>query len=158
MGFLTADLCDAFKEDLQVLAPGFWNYGGKAKMKGQIITVKLNQSNQELGQLLKTPGEGRVIVVDVNPGYFAVIGDNLAKRAFDNDWAGFVVNGYIRDVAQTLEIKVGIWALGTCPRKSPESIPGLLNHPLEFGGVKFESGMYVYADQDGVIVSKEALA
>jgi len=52
MGFHTADLCDACKEDLQVLAPGFWNYGAKAKMKGRVITVKLNQSNQELAELL----------------------------------------------------------------------------------------------------------
>lgn len=157
MGFHTADLCDTCKKDLQVLSSGFWNYGGKAKMKGQISTVKLNQNNQELAELLKTPGEGRIIVVDSSAEYIAVVGENLMKRALKNDWAGFIVNGYIRDVEQTLDINVGLWALGTCPKKAPEPMPGFLDHDLEFGSVKFEPGMYVYADRDGVIVSKEAL-
>lgn len=157
MGFNTADLCDSCGEDLQVLASGFWNYGGKAKMKGKVITVKLNQNNQELADLLKSSGEGRVIVVDVGAEYVAVVGETLMKRALKNDWAGFVVNGFIRDVAETLDINVGLWALGTCPKKAPNPVPGFLDHNLEFGGVKFESGMYLYADKDGVVVSREAL-
>jgi regulator of ribonuclease activity A len=36
-------------------------------------------------------------------------------------------------------------------------VPGFVDHAVEFGGVKFEPGAYVYADMDGVIVSKEAL-
>jgi regulator of ribonuclease activity A len=157
MGFHTADLCDSGKENLQVLATGFWNYGGKAKMKGQIVTVKLNKNNQELAEMLKEPGEGRIVVVDVCAEYVAVVGENLMKRAQKNGWAGFVINGYIRDVEQTLDIGLGLWALGTCPRKAPDPVPGFLGHKLEFGGVEFEPGMYLYADKDGVIVSKEAL-
>lgn len=157
MGFHTADLCDANEGKVQALAPGFWNYGGKAKMKGQIVTVKLNQNNQELAKLLDEPGNGQIIVVDVGADYVAVVGETLMKRALKNGWAGFVVNGYIRDVGQTLDMSIGLWALGTCPRKAPDPVPGFVGHKLEFGGVKFEPGMYLYADRDGVIVSEEAL-
>ncbi|MBN2964873.1 ribonuclease E activity regulator RraA [Sulfurospirillum sp. T05] len=157
MGFFTADFCDTCKEGIQVLGPGFSNFGGKKKMKGSLVTVKLNENNQELIRVLDEAGQGRVVVVDVQGVYVAVVGENLMKKALKNGWSGFVINGYVRDVHATKEIGVGLWALGTCPRKCPDLLPGFVDHTVEFGGVKFEPGAYVYADMDGVIVSKEAL-
>ena len=56
MGFFTADFCDTCKEEIQVLGAGFTNFGGKKKMKGALVTVKLNENNQELIRVLDEAG------------------------------------------------------------------------------------------------------
>ena len=98
-------------------------------------------------------GSGKVVVVDVDAAYYAVVGENLMKFARQNHYAGIVVNGYIRDTAQIGDIPVALYALGTCPRKSIPPTSGERNVPVSFGGVTFTPGAYLYADTDGVIVT-----
>jgi regulator of ribonuclease activity A len=52
----------------------------------------------------------------------------------------------------TTTIPVGLWALGTCPRKSFENNPGQRDVELVFGGVTFKNGDFLLADRDGIIV------
>lgn len=154
MKFYTADLCDKYPNDVQVLEPRFTSYGGSKKMMGQIVTIKLPGHNKTLAEFLKTTqGEGKIVVVDVDAQYTAVVGDNLMKFALDNGWAGMVINGYVRDTKNTKEIDVGLFALGTCPRKTMEASEGTLHVNLDFAGVEFNEGDYLYADRDGIIVS-----
>jgi len=47
---------------------------------------------------------------------------------------------------------IGIRALGTCPRKSIKKGAGKRDIDVTFSNVKFISGNYLYADEDGVIV------
>lgn len=158
MKFYTADLCDKYPNTVQVLEPLYKSYGGAKKIMGQIVTVELPGSNKTLAELLKTTnGEGKVVVVDVHANYTAVVGDNLMKFAFDNHWAGIVVNGYVRDTKNTKEIDVGLFALGTCPRKTMEPSDGILHVTLSFAGVTFKEGDYLYADRDGIIISSTPL-
>jgi regulator of ribonuclease activity A len=99
-------------------------------------------------------GSSRVAVVDVGKDFYAVVGDNLMGYAHKNGWAGIVINGYVRDTEITQTIPVGLMAIGTCPRKSFENNSSQRGIELEFGGVKFRDGDYIYVDSDGVIVSK----
>lgn len=158
MGFYTADFCDKYGDKVQVLNAGFLSYGGAKKCEGVIETVKLNENNKELADMLQNEGNGRVLVVDVEARYVAVVGENMMKLAQKNHWVGILVNGYVRDIHVTKDFKVGLWALGTCPKKNPDPVPGFVGHTLEFGGVRFESGHYLYADRDGIIVSKKPLS
>ena len=48
---------------------------------------------------------------------FAVVGENLMKFAHQNNYAGIVINGYVRDTFQITDIPVALYALDTCPRK-----------------------------------------
>lgn len=154
MAFFTADLCDEYSEKVTVLGPGFSNYGGAAKCQGEIITQKLDLNNTDLISLLRDEdGTGKVVVVDVDAAYYAVVGENLMKFAQQNNYAGIVVNGYIRDTFQIRDIPVALYALGTCSRKSIPPTSGERNVPLNFGGVTFTPGEYLYADTDGVIVT-----
>jgi regulator of ribonuclease activity A len=155
MSFSTADLCDAHKERLQVLELPLQSYGGLTQCSGEIVTVKLDQNNKALVELLRDhAGEGRVVVVDVEANYNAVVGDNLMKFAHENGWSGIIIHGYVRDIAITRTIPVGLFALGTCPKKSFADNPSQLGNPLSFGGVTFTQGAYLYADEDGVIVAE----
>jgi len=159
MTFFTADICDEYSDKASVLGPGYRNYGGASKCQGEIITIKLDRNNSDLISLLRDEdGTGKVVMVDVDRAYYAVVGENLMKFAHQNHYSGIVVNGYIRDTAQITDIPVALYALGTCPRKYIPVTPGERDTTLSFGDVTVSNGDYLYADTDGVIVCPEKIA
>ncbi len=154
MAFFTADICDEHSDAVAVLGPGYRNFGGAEKCRGEIVTIRLDRNNADLVALLRDEdGTGKVVVVDVEGAYFAVVGENLMKFAHRNHYAGLVVNGYIRDTAQIRDIPVALFALGTCPRKYIPVTAGERQVPVTFGDVRFNDGDYLYADGDGVITT-----
>jgi len=158
MTFFTADICDEYSERVFALASGYRNYGGAHKCQGQVVTIKLDRNNSDLIKLLRDEdGTGKVVVVDVGQVYFAVVGENLMKFANQNNYTGILVNGYIRDTQQIRDIPVALYALGTCPRKYIPVTTGERGIPLSFGGIDFNNGDYLYADNDGVIVTTERI-
>ena len=158
MTFFTADYCDEHHEKIQVLGPGFQNYGGIAHCEGQIVTVLLNKHNGDLIKLLRdVDGTGKVVVVDVAAEYYAVVGEKLMNFAQQNNYNGIIINGYVRDTVQIKDIKVALYAIGTCPRKYMVPMDGALNVPVSFAGVHFVSGDYLYADGDGIILTKQPI-
>lgn len=158
MDFFTADICDEHPNKTNVLGPGYQNFGGINKCQGVVTTIKLDKNNADLVALLRDEdGNGKVVVVDVDQAYFAVVGENLMKFAQKNNFAGIIINGYVRDTEQIQDIPVALIALGTCSRKSIPVTQGARGVPLTFGGVTFNEGDYVYTDKDGVIVTAEKI-
>ena len=159
MEYDIADLCDDNQDkEIQVLSPEFKNYGGLKKCSGEIVTLKLDKSNWELLDILKNEdGKGRIIVVDNAKYFYGVVGDKLMAFAKENNWQGMIINGYVRDVAYTKDINVALYAIGTCPLRNFEKTNSSRGMQLSFGGVTFHDGDYLYADADGIIVSKERL-
>jgi len=158
MEFSTADLCDEYGARVRVLDQKLYSYGGIESFSGTIVTIKLDEDNGDLVAMLRDEqGEGRVAVVDVEGSYCAVVGDTLMGFAHKNGWSGIVINGYVRDTKITKTIPVGLLALGTCPRKSSKKSKSQRDIELNFGGVEFRVGEYLYADEDGVIVSDNLL-
>lgn len=158
MNFKTADLCDEFESLVWVAAPLFHNYGGLASFHGQIVTVKVFEDNVLVREALETQGLQRVLVVDGGASTrCALAGDSLAQLAGDNGWAGIVVNGCIRDSVEIAKIPIGLEALGTAPKKSAKKGTGERDVRVRFAGVTFTPGQYLYADADGIILSKNYL-
>lgn len=158
MAIVTPDLCDDYP-DILVVEPGFQNFGGVAAFGGEIVTVKCFEDNSVLKAQVATPGNGRVMVVDGGGSRrAALLGDMLAEQAASNGWAGLIINGCIRDVDVVREIRLGVQALATHPRKTEKRGVGDLNVPVSFGGVTFLPGQYVYADNNGIVVSRTPLA
>ena len=156
--FSTADLCDKYRDKVEVLNTPLISYGGVREFYGEVVTLKLNRDNRALVEMLKNEnGRGKVAVIDVGKTFYAVVGDTLMGYAYKNDWAGIVINGYVRDTKITKDIEVGLLAVGTCPKKSFEQNESYRDVTIEFGGVKFRSGDYIYVDSDGVIVSNKKL-
>ncbi len=52
---------------------------------------------------------------------------------------------------------LGVRALGTNPIKSGKQHPGDQGVEVAFAGVTFKPGHFLYADQDGIIVSPTPL-
>lgn len=157
-----ADLCDDHVNSptrLSVVEPGlFFQFGKLPRFHGQIQTVRCFESNPAVREVLSTPGNQQVLVVDGGGSKrVAIMGDQIAKLAVDNNWAGVIVNGCIRDSAIINELDIGVRALGTHPVKSLKTYPGEKNANCNFGGVEFVPGQWVYVDEDGILVSETSL-
>jgi regulator of ribonuclease activity A len=151
--FSTADLVDEHGEKLQVCDIQFGQFGQHRAFTGPVRTVSCYQDNGLLRELLRTPGEGAVLVIDGGGSvHTALTGDLIAGAAVENGWAGLVINGAVRDSAVLAELPIGIKALGTNPRKSSKAGAGAVDVPVGFGGITFHPGDLLYADDDGVVL------
>jgi regulator of ribonuclease activity A len=157
MHYLTPDLCDAYP-DVIVLEPMFSNFGGRDSFGGQIVTLKCFEDNSLVKEQVELDGTGKVLVVDGGGSLrCALLGDMLAEKAAQNHWEGLVIYGCIRDVDMIAQMDVGVQALATHPRKTEKRGLGDLNVVVHFAGVTFRPGEFIYADNNGVIVSPTAL-
>jgi regulator of ribonuclease activity A len=154
----TPDLCDDYPELVRVLDPIFSNFGGRERFSGPLVTVKCFEDNSVVKELVGTPGEGRILVVDAGGSMRrACLGDMLAEQASVNGWAGLVIYGCIRDVDEIMATDIGVQALGTHPMKTDKKGIGELGISVTFAGVTLSLGDYVYADNNGIIVSSQRL-
>ena len=158
MAFLTTDLCDQHADLIEVAAPIFRLYGGAARFSGRIVTLKLFEDNSLVREALAEPGNGQLLVVDGGGSLrCALVGDQLGELAVKNGWQGIVVNGCIRDSVALGSLPLGVRALATHPMKSIKRGEGQRDLTVRFADVTFTPGHYLYADEDGVIVSPQAL-
>ena len=151
----TADICDKYPHAVQVLRTPLISFGSVSRCSGRIATVQIEEDNRTLLELFQTPGNNRIVVVDVKGEICAVVGDRLASLAIENGWKGIILNGYLRDTRELSQMDLCIWALGKCPMRSSLRSQGAHNIVLSFGGVNFVPGGYLYADEDGILVSQE---
>lgn len=149
----TADLADEHGDKLRVCEVQFTSYGAVHSFAGPVRTLSCPGDNALFHELLRTPGEGCVAVVDGGASlHAALLGDLMAERARDNGWVGLVVYGAVRDSALLAGMDIGIHALGTSPRKSGKIGAGAVDAPVSFGGVTFTPGDIPHADRDGVVL------
>ena len=161
--FTTCDICDDNEAklstgDISVLPPLFLCFGQQVKFCGTARTVKVFEDNVLVRAALETAGHGQVLVVDGGGSMrCALVGGNLGKLAEKNGWAGIVVNGCVRDSDELNACNVGIRALATHPKRSIRQGLGESDIPVLIAGVEIHSGDWIYADADGVVVSREQL-
>lgn len=158
MTFKTADLSDANEGRVQVVLPGLHDFGGRARFHGQMVTLRSDGDFIKIRELVTTPGDGRVLVVDDHGDMTHVMfGDRLATAAAENGWSGIVIHGCTRDAADIAAMDIGIKALATNPRRGGQGDGGEIGVELEFLGAVFRPGEYLYSDQDGILLSPEPL-
>ncbi len=150
----TPDIADANESRVQALELDFRNFGAVTRFCGEVVTIKCHEDNSLVKELVGTPGKGRVIVVDGGGSRRrALLGDMLAAKAVENGWAGLIIHGVIRDVDEIGTMNLGVQALGTIPLKTEKLGMGQKDIPLHFGGVTIDPGAWIYADNNGVLVS-----
>jgi regulator of ribonuclease activity A len=152
------DICDEFPDAISVLEPLFSDYGKSRRFCGEIVTIKCFEDNSLVRDLVRTPGKGRVIVVDGGGSLrHALLGDLLAAAAVENGWSGLVINGCVRDVEILETLPLGIRALNCHPLKTEKRGEGQLNVAVSFAGVRFRPGQFLYADPNGIIIANQDL-
>ncbi|HXQ32129.1 MAG TPA: ribonuclease E activity regulator RraA [Steroidobacteraceae bacterium] len=157
MGFRTTDLLDAHPE-LEACSAGLTHFGGLRRFSGRAVTLRCAEDNSLLRELVRTAGAGRVFVVDGGGSRrCALVGDALAGAAHAHGWAGFIVAGCVRDSTALAAVPIGVMAQGVQPRRSDKHGQGVRDLPIEILGARVRPGDFVYADEDGVVFSREPL-
>jgi regulator of ribonuclease activity A len=160
LDFSTCDLCDLHKADdtLRVLPPVFRDFGARTRFAGPVVTVKCFEDNSLVKAAVDSPGQGRVLVVDGGGSLRkALVGGNLGAAAARNGWAGVLVDGAVRDVAELAGCDVGIKALAAVPMPTVKRNAGESEVAIQVQGVWIRPGEWLYADADGVLVSGRPL-
>lgn len=166
----TCDLCDAHKNDspehFRALPPVFKDFGARRAFSGPVVTVKCFEDNSLVKAAVDSCGYvetpegriGKVLVVD-GAGSLrrALLGGNLGAAAARNGWAGVVIDGCVRDVAELVELDVGIRALASMPMPTEKQNQGLKDLAVQIQGVWVRPGDWLYADADGMVVSASSL-
>lgn len=168
--FATCDLCDAHKSeisgDFRVLPPVFKDFGGVRKFCGPVVTVKCFEDNSLVKAAVESVGfedaagarVAKVLVVDGGGSMRrALLGGNLGAAAARNGWAGVVVDGCVRDSAELAIQSVGIRALAAMPLPTEKRGEGQSGLAVQIQGVWVRPGDWLYADEDGMVVTTSAL-
>ncbi len=151
------DLLDAHPE-LEACEAGLRHFGGVRRFHGPAVTLRAVEDNSLVRDLLKGPGQGRVLVIDGGGSRrCALVGDVLAAAAVENGWAGIVLNGCVRDTVALAALPIGVMAIGVHPRRSDKHGQGVRDVPVEILGARVRPGDQVYADEDGVAFSQHPL-
>ncbi len=161
MTFTTAALCDAYSGEhyFQIAESLFMSFGGNAAFSGQITTLKTFEDNVLITAILEEKVHNRVLVIDGGGSQrCALIDANLAEIAVENGWQGIVIYGCLRNAAIIDTMPIGVRALNTHPLKSHKKDHGDRDLLVSFAGVYFKKDHYLYADNDGIIVSQTILS
>ncbi|MBS7807068.1 ribonuclease E activity regulator RraA [Variovorax sp. PCZ-1] len=170
MTLSVCDLCDTHEAEfagsnskqLRILPDVYKSYGGKMSFHGQAHTLRCFEDNSRVREAVAQPGQlngvGRVLVID-GGGMTrrALVGGNLAVTAAKNGWAGILVHGAVRDIAELRVASLGIKALALCPLRTDKRGLGDAGVPVMISGHLVQPGDWVYADEDGVLISSVAL-
>lgn len=153
----TSDLCDRFGHEVQVCRAPLKVYGGPTTASGRIACLRCFEDAALLRSRLEHPGDGRILVVDGGASErVAIFGDNMARLAVENGWAGVIIYGAVRDVARLGSMNLVVMALDQVPMRGGRSGQGEWNVELSFGGAVFTPGHFICADRDGVVVLPHA--
>ena len=152
----TPDISDKFPE-LPCLV-GFNSYGAKSVFGGEVVTVVCPDDNSLAKELISQKGDGKILFIEGNASKaVALLGDNLAQQALDNNWSGIVVNGMVRDVEILKTIPLAIYARGSCPRKSNKNNTGNINVNICIDDVDIKPTFWAYGDENGILISPTRL-
>lgn len=155
----TSDVYDERGEEMASLTTRLENLGGRRQFHGPVRTLRCFQDNGLLKNIITTPGEGAVLVIDGGGTLDSeLLGGSMAQSLADHGWAGVVVYGAVRDRHELAETDLGIKALGSNPRKSAKAGTGEADVVVTIGDVDFHPGAMLYADDDGILVERVLVA
>lgn len=128
--------------------------GGDRRLIGPACTVKVYPGdNLMVHKALDIARPGDVVVVDAGGSIKnAVLGDTISMKAQHRGIAGFVVDGYVRDLDAIRDLDYPVYARGETLIGPLHRGPGEINYPVCCGGVVVAPGDIVVADTGGIVV------
>lgn len=128
--------------------------GGDRRLIGPACTVKVySGDNLMVHKALDIAKPGDVVVVDAGGSIKnAVLGDTISMKARHRGIAGFVVDGYVRDLDAIRALNFPVYARGETLVGPLHRGPGEINFPVCCGGVVVAPGDIIVADKGGIVV------
>jgi regulator of RNase E activity RraA len=129
-------------------------YKPMRKLCGTAITVQARPGDNLLSlKAIEVAQPGDVIVIAAQGDTsLSVWGGFMSMMAAKKGVAGVVTDGVIRDVEQSREADLPIYAVGVTPAAPTKEGTGQINTSISCGGVVVEPGDIVVGDEDGVVV------
>ena len=156
--FSTPNLSDNYPNNIQIGKTLFNSYGAVSSFSGQVETISCADDNSLVKEILNKNGEGKVLVIDAQGvEHASMVGDQIALRAYENNWSGILINGAVRDVQILSSISIGIFAKSSIPMKTDKNNLGSRSVDLFFGNVMIKPGNWLYADLNGWVISNKEL-
>jgi len=104
------------------------------------------------------PGDVIVVAAGGSP-MNAALGDLISTKARHRGVAGFVVDGFIRDLPAIRALgDFPVFARGVTPIGPLHRGPGEINHPICCGGIVIHPGDIIMGDLNGVVVITLAIS
>ena len=152
------DLSDRHSDQIQIGKLALQSFGGIHSISGEIYTVSCSDDNSVVKDILSRKGKNKVLVIDASGvTHASMIGDQIALSAVKNNWAGIVVNGYVRDVEELKNFPIGIFAKGVVAQKTDKKNHGFEDVLVAFGSVVMTSGKWIYIDHNGWLIADNNL-
>jgi len=128
--------------------------GSHHHLCGPACTVKVFPGdNLMVHKALDVARPGDIVVIDSHgTPRNAVLGDMICTKARHRGIAGFIVDGYIRDLPDIIPLDIPVFARGTTTIGPLHRGPGELNYPVCCGGVVVNPGDLIVADGAGTVV------
>jgi regulator of RNase E activity RraA len=95
---------------------------------------------------------GAIIVTQGGDAEYALAGGNVCAVAQRRGVMAFVLDGVVRDIAESRERRFPLFARGVMPFPGAKDAIGVLNGPIRCGGVLVSPGDIVVADEEGIVV------
>jgi len=157
--FTVPDLCDLYENEIDVGDLFLKSFGKRQKFFGEIKTAECPHSNSIVKELAQEDGKDKVLVIKhTGDDLYSMVGDQIAAMAYENNWNGIFVDGYIRDIEIIKNIDIGVYAIDTYPKKTDKTVGiGSKNSAFKIGSVGIKTGSWIYVDSNGWLVSREKL-
>lgn len=158
--FATPDISDLLNR-LYAVDPAIGCLTGKHhRLCGAACTVKVFPGdNLMVHKVLDVAKPGDIVVVDAHGSSMnAVLGDLVSTKAKHRGIAGFLVDGFIRDLPAIMELDFPVFARGATSIGPLHRGPGEINYPICCGGVVVNAGDVIVADGAGTVVIPQGVA
>jgi len=158
--FATPDISDMLNR-LYAVDPGIARLtSNHHRLCGPACTVKVFPGdNLMVHKSLDVAKPGDIVVIDAHASSMnAVLGDLVSTKAKHRGIAGFIVDGFVRDLPDVLELDFPIFARGTTSIGPLHRGPGEINYPICCGGIVVNPGDVIVADGAGIVVIPQEIA
>jgi regulator of RNase E activity RraA len=134
--------------------------GRHHRLCGAACTVKVFPGdNLMVHKALDVAQPNDIVVIDAHGSSMnAVLGDLISTKAQHRGIAGFIVDGFVRDLPDILELDFPVFARGTTSIGPLHRGPGEINYPICCGGIVVNPGDIIAADGAGTVVIPQEIA
>lgn len=128
-------------------------YHASGVMCGAALTVKSRPGDNLMAHMaMRMAQPGDVIVVDAGGDLTnSIIGERMITNTQRRGYAGWVINGAIRDLDWVKRNNMPVFAAGVSHRGPYKSGPGEINVPVAIDGMVVEPGDLIIGDDDGLL-------
>ena len=153
---LLADSAFRVGARLEVPSSGLRTLDAAAQPAGPVVTVQANNDLVSILEAVHRARSGDVIAISNSTRDAGLIGDLVGAEAVRKGLGGFVVDGLVRDGSELIALGGAVACRGTYPVgplkvADGERGSGRVGGAVEVGGASVASGMWAFADDDGVI-------